>query len=134
MEEVVKFLKESTVQYFSTIGLDGKPKVRLFQFMIENDNKVLFCTSNQKSVYKEMKNNKFVEVCSSNEKFEWLRLSGEVVFISDISVKNKVIESSGLVKSIYKTGNNPIFEVFYLKNAKAIISDFSGNPPKEYNL
>ncbi|WP_195335247.1 pyridoxamine 5'-phosphate oxidase family protein [Paraclostridium bifermentans] len=134
MEEVVKFLKESTVQYFSTIGLDGKPKVRPFQFMIENDNKVLFCTSNQKSVYKEIKNNKFVEVCSSNEKFEWLRLSGEVVFISDISVKNKVIESSGLVKSIYKTGNNPIFEVFYLKNAKAIISDFSGNPPKEYNL
>ena len=27
---------------------------------------------------------------------------------------------------------NPIFEVFYLKNARAVSADFSGNPPKEY--
>ena len=30
--------------------------------------------------------------------------------------------------------DNPIFEVFYLKDAHAVIADFSGNPPKEYNL
>ena len=34
----------------------------------------------------------------------------------------------------YQTADNPIFEVFYLANAKAVISDFSGNPPKEYTL
>ena len=39
-----------------------------------------------------------------------------------------------IVKGQYQTANNPIFEVFYLTEAKAIISDFSDNPPKEYTL
>ena len=34
----------------------------------------------------------------------------------------------------YGEATNPIFEVFYLKNAHAVIADFSGNPPKEYDL
>ena len=134
MNEVIKFLKENPTQYFATIGLDKKPKVRPFQFMIEEDNKLFFCTSNQKDVFSELKNTTSVELCVSNEKFEWLRLSGDVEFSNDLEIKNKVIESSPLVKSIYKTGDNPTFELFYLNNAKAVITDFSGNPPKEYNL
>ena len=39
-----------------------------------------------------------------------------------------------IVKSQYQTADNPIFEVFYLAEAHAVIADFSGNPPKEYNL
>lgn len=134
MNEVIKFLKENPVQYFATIGLDGKPKVRPFQFMIEEDNKLFFCTSNQKDVFSEIKNTPSVELCISNEKFEWMRLSGDVVFSNDLEIKNKVIESSPLVKSIYKTADNPTFEIFYLNNAKAVIDDFSGNAPREYNL
>ena len=38
-------------------------------------------------------------------------------------------------KEVYKDMQaNPIFEVFYLKNAHAVIADFSGNPPEEYDL
>lgn len=40
MNEVVKFLTENPVQYFATIGLDGKPKVRPFQFMLEYGGKL----------------------------------------------------------------------------------------------
>ena len=39
-----------------------------------------------------------------------------------------------IVKGQYGEATNPIFEVFYLKDAHAVIADFSGNPPKEYNL
>ncbi len=42
--------------------------------------------------------------------------------------------SNQIVKGQYQKADNPIFEVFYLEDAKAIISDFSGQPPKEYNL
>ena len=37
-----------------------------------------------------------------------------------------------IVKGQYHTADNPIFEVFYLEDAKAVIADFSGNPPKTY--
>ena len=134
MNEVVKFLEENSVQYFSTVGLDNKPKVRPFQFMLEDGGKLYFCTNSEKDVFKQMENNPYVEVCVSNPKFAWMRLKGKAQFSNDMAIKEKVINSSPLVKSLYKTADNPIFEIFYLDDAKAVIADFSGNAPKEFNL
>lgn len=134
MNEVIEFLKENPVQYFATVGLDNKAKVRPFRFMIEDGGKLYFCTNNEKDVFKQIKNNPYVEVCVLNSKFQWMRLNGKVKFSNDMDIKKKVIESSPLVKSLYKTADNPIFEIFYLEDAKAIIADSSGNAPKEFNL
>lgn len=134
MSEVVKFLTENPVQCLATIGLDGKPKVRPFQFMIEQDGKLYFSTSNQKDVYKQIKRQPYVEVSISSPAFAWIRLSGKAVFSKDLDIKKKIIESSPLVKSLYGKAENPALEIFYLDEAKAVIADFSGNPSKEYNL
>jgi uncharacterized pyridoxamine 5'-phosphate oxidase family protein len=134
MNEVVKFLNENPTQYLGTIDKDGNPKVRPFQFMLEKGGKLFFCTSNMKDVYEEIKNKPNIELCTSSSNLSWIRLSGKVVFSNDIDVKNAIIEQSSLVRSIYKTPDNPIFEIFYIENAKAIISDFSGQPPKTINL
>jgi uncharacterized pyridoxamine 5'-phosphate oxidase family protein len=134
MKTVVDFLKKSQVQYFSTIGLDGKPKVRPFQFALEDDGKIYYCTSNQKPVFKQMQANPNVEICASGENFSWLRLSGKAIFVDDLKMKAKVQEAMPMVKSIYKTPDNPIFELFYLEYAVAVITDFSGNPPKTIKL
>jgi uncharacterized pyridoxamine 5'-phosphate oxidase family protein len=134
MKEVVKFLTENPVQYLATVGLDGKPKVRPFQFMLEQDGKLYYCTNNTKQAYKEIQKRPYVEICTCSPAYAWLRLSGKVVFSKDLSIKKKIVESHDLLKTLYKTAENPIFEIFYLENAKAVISDFSGNPPKEYSL
>ncbi|OBR92332.1 MULTISPECIES: pyridoxamine 5'-phosphate oxidase family protein [Clostridium] len=134
MNEVVKFLKENPVQYFATVGLDGKPKVRPFQFMLEKDGNLYFCTNNKKDVFAQLQKCPYVEISTSSPKFAWIRLNGKVVFSNDMETKKAIIESSSLVKSLYKSAENPIFEIFYLKDAKAVIADFSGNPPKEYAL
>ena len=134
MNEVVKFLTENPVQYFATVGLDGRPKVRPFQFMLEKDGKLYYCTSNQKPVYKEVQKQPYVEICTSSPAFSWIRMSGRVVFSKDLNIKKKIMAGNDLLKTIYKTAENPIFEIFYLENARAVISDFSGSPPKEYVL
>lgn len=134
MNEVVKFLSENPVQYLGTTDKEGNPKVRPFQFMIEKGGKLFFSTSNQKEVYEEIKNNSNVELCVSSPSYEWIRLSGKVVFSTDMDVKVGIIEHSPLVKSIYKTPDNPNFEIFYLDNAKAVIADFSGQPPRTISL
>lgn len=134
MNEVVKFLTENPVQYFATIGLDNKPKVRPFQFMLEHDGKLYFCTNNKKDVFTQIKKCPYVEITTSSPKFAWIRLNGKVVFSDDLKIKKTIIDHSDLVKSLYKTADNPIFEIFYLEDAKATIADFSGNPPKEYSL
>ena len=42
-------------------------------------------------------------------------------------------DSNELVKALYETGENPVFEVFTI-NGKATIADFSGEPPKTFDI
>ena len=62
-----------------------------------------------------------------------LDLQFMAVFENDMEVK-ELCMNNPIVKGQYNTADNPIFEVFYLENAQAVIADFSGNPPKEYTL
>lgn len=133
MKEVVEFLQANPVQYLATIGRDGKAKCRPFMFCFEKDNRLWFCTNNQKDVYKDMQANPEVEVSVSTPTYAWIRLNGKVVFENNMAVKEECMNNP-IVKGQYNSANNPIFEVFYLEDAHAVIAGFSGNPPKEYNL
>jgi uncharacterized pyridoxamine 5'-phosphate oxidase family protein len=134
MNTIVDFLVQSQTQYLATVGLNGKPKVRPFQFMLEVKGRLYFCTSNRKAVFKEMQNNPYVELCASGENLSWLRLTGKVVFSDDLELKAKVMEASPLVKSMYQAPDDPAFEIFYLDDAVATITDLSGNPPQTFTL
>lgn len=131
-ETIEKILRENPTHYFATVGLDGKPKVRPFGFMTVEGGRLYYCTNNKKDVYAQMQRQPCVELCVCTPNFEWLRVSGKAIFSGDQVIKEKVFECSELVKSMYKSADNPIFEVFYLEEAKAVLSDFSGEPPKEF--
>ncbi len=131
---VTDFLIKSQVQYLATIGLDDKPKVRPFQFMLEEGGRLYFCTSNQKPVFKEMQQHPYVEFCASGANFSWLRLNGKVVFSKDLGLKARIQDAGPIVKSIYQTPDNPAFEIFYLDGATATIADLSGQPPRTFKL
>lgn len=134
MKTVTDFLTKNRTVYLATMGIDGNPKVRPFQFMLEDGGKLYFCTANNKTVYREMQQHPAVEFSICDDKFAWLRLHGRAVFSADLGIKAKVLEGNPLVKSIYKTADNPTFEIFYLEGAAATIADFSGNPPQNFNL
>lgn len=133
MKEVVEFLQANPVQYLATVGRDGKAKCRPFMFCFEKNNKLWFCTNNQKDVYKDMQVNPGIEISVSSPSYSWIRLNGQVVFEDNKEVKEGCM-SNPIVKGQYNSADNPIFEVFYLENAHAVIADFSGNPPKEYKF
>ena len=84
-------------------------------------------------MYKELDANPNCEIVTATPEFVWLRISGEVEFTDSVELKQKVIDSNDLVKALYETGENPVFEVFTI-NGKATIADFSGEPPKTYEL
>ncbi len=77
MREVVEFLQENPVQYLATIGRDGKAKCRPFMFCFEKDNKLWFCTNNQKDVYKDIQVNPKIEISVSSPSYAWIRLNGK---------------------------------------------------------
>ena len=133
MEEVIRFLQENPVQYLATVGRDGKAKCRPFMFMAAHDGRLWFCTNNTKDVYRDMQADPYVEVCVSSPSYAWIRLNGKAVFENNHEVK-EICMQNPIVRGQYQTADNPIFEVFYLADAKAVIADFSGNPPQQYSL
>lgn len=133
MNEVVEFLQANPIQYLGTVGRDGKAKCRPFMFCFEKDGKLWFCTNNTKDVYQEMQANPDVELSISDPYYTWIRLNGKAVFENNMAVKEGCMENP-IVKGQYNTADNPIFEVFYLKDAKAVFADFSGEPPKTFSL
>lgn len=133
MSRVTEFLQENPVQYLATVGRDGKAKCRPFMFCFEEDGRLWFCTNHTKDVYQDMQKNPYIEISVSNASYAWIRLNGKAVFENNMEIKKKCMNNP-IVKGQYETAENPIFEVFYLEGAKAVIADFSGNPPEEYTL
>ena len=133
MKKVIAFLQENPVQYLATIGRDGKAKCRPFMFAGEMDGKLWLCTNSTKDVYKDMQVNPYVELSVSSPSYAWIRLSGKAVFENNMAAKDMCM-ANPIVKGQYGDASNPIFEVFYLAEARAVIADFSGNPPQEYSL
>ena len=84
-------------------------------------------------MYKELAKNSNFEITTVTSEFKWIRISGKVEFSIDLELKQKVIDSNELVKSLYQNGSNPEFEVFTI-SGDATIADFSGNPPKTYKI
>ena len=133
MNKVVEFLNANPVQYLATVGRDGKAKCRPFMFAGELDGKLWFCTNNTKEVYQDMLANPEIELSVASPAYAWIRLNGKVVFEDNRAVKEMCLENP-IVKGQYQTPDNPIFVVFYLANAHAVIADFSGNPPQATTL
>lgn len=133
MNDVVKFLQENPVQYLATVGRDGKARCRPFMFCFEQNGKLWFCTNTTKEVYKDLQQNPYVQLSVSSPAYAWIRLDGKAVFEDSRAVKEGCM-SNPIVKGQYRTADNPIFTVFYLEGAHAVIADFSGSAPREYSL
>lgn len=133
MKEVVTFLEANPVQYLATVGRDGKAKCRPFMFAGVPDGRIWFCTNTTKEVYRDMQANPNVELSVPSPGYAWLRLSGEAVF-SDSAAAKELCLQNPIVRSQYGDASNPIFTVFWLRDARAVIADFSGKPPRTYTL
>lgn len=133
MEKVVQFLQENRMGSLATVE-NGKPRVRPWGFMMEENGKFYFCTANTKDVFDQLKQTPFIEFTATSKDMGWVRLSGEVVFTDDKNLKRKILENNPMVKGIYNSEDNPIFEVFYIEHGEAILSDFSGQPPKTFQF
>lgn len=131
--EAIEFMAKNNVLYLATVDSKGNPRVRPFMYYFEKNGKPYFCTSNKKPMYEQLKAHPQVEFTTANPEFAWIRFNGKVVFTSDISIKNAIIEASPLVKSLYGSGSNPDFEAFTIEGT-AVIADFSGQPPKTYTI
>ena len=134
MKELIKFTNENPICYFAT-DEDGQPRVRALGFWFADETGFYFQIGGMKDLYKQLKNNKKVEACFYKpEKMigTMLRISGEVEFLDDIKLKEKVLIDRPFLKNFGLTVDNPNLVIFRIAHGKAHFWTMENNlNPKE---
>lgn len=135
MQEALDLLEKGKFVFLATCEGD-QPRVRPFGYMgVQHDGKLWFCTATNKAVYAQLAKNPKVEMAvTTTPDMLTLRITGRAVFEDQKAVKEAIMEKSAVVRSIYKTPDNPVFAVFYLADGEGTITDMTGNPPKRCSL
>ena len=126
MKEVLEFLKLCGVYFIATVEGD-QPRVRPFGAQCEFEGKLYLTTSNQKAVYAQMKANPKVEISGMAPDGRWIRLTAEAVFDERREARKAMLDANPTLGNLYSLDDGK-FEVFYLRNASAVICSFTAAP------
>ena len=118
MKEVYEFLKKCNTYYLATVEGD-QARVRPFGTIDMFEDKLYIQTGKVKEVSKQMMANPKVELCAFNGQ-EWIRVAGT-------AVEDSREEAQAHMLAMYKPGDGNT-QVFYLKDATAVISSFTAEP------
>ena len=125
MKRFEKILNANPNGVFAT--QDGTAvRTRVFQYLFAEGNKVYFCTSNQKAVYKQLQANPYVSFCVHPANFSpVLSVNGKAVFTDDMALKTRALDENPMIKGIYGGPENPIFELFYIAVEEVVTFSFT---------
>ena len=121
MREVYDFLKKCGVYYLATVEGD-QPRVRPFGTVDIFEDRLYIQTGKIKPVADQMKANPKVEICGFVDG-QWIRVAAEAVLDERIEPQAHMLDNYPSLKANYQPGDGNT-EVYYLKNATAVISSF----------
>lgn len=126
MERVLQFLNDAQVFYLATVDEQGQPHVRPFGAADIFDGKLYICTNNQKSVYKQLKENPKLEI-SAMAGDKWIRLRGEAREDDRIQARQAMLDAHPELAGMYKADDG-LMVALALDNATAEICSMTEAP------
>ena len=124
-QQVIEFLKNKRITHFSTISLDGNPRVRVFSIAKITDGRIYFFTGSFKEVWKEIKANPNVEF-SVHEKEGTIRVRGKVTIVKDQNVLDDFNKEFPHMLKFYK-GHEDSLKLIYLEHPEILIFEMKKN-------
>ena len=125
MDKVVDFLKSAEVYYLATVDGD-QPRVRPFGTVNVFEGKLYIQTGKVKDVSKQLHANPKAEICAFKDG-KWIRVSGELVEDDRREARESMLNAYPNLRSMYSEDDGNT-EVFYFKDAVAVISSFTSAP------
>jgi uncharacterized pyridoxamine 5'-phosphate oxidase family protein len=132
MKEVIDFLNENRNGFMATV-VDGNPGCAL-GLHVRGEWKVILLYKQRQGCLQTDGEYPHVEFSMMNSGNAWIRISGGITFTEDQECKARVLGASEVVKSVYRTADNPLLKVFYIEHGRAVMADFSGQPPKTFTF
>ena len=132
---VTKTFDRFSLQYGTTLGLDGNPQIRPIEFKFEQDGVLYFDTVEFYESYAELQAHPYIQLCICDpETMTYVRLGGKVNFTKDPAIVNRCFAESPVLTSQF--GNNrEVVVAYYLTEAWAEFNSFAdGLPYRSYTL
>lgn len=126
LKEIAQFLDDNAPAFLATLGTCGNPRVRPMQSPLLVGDRIYFGTTNNKGLFKHIKNYNGIEFCSCAKDGTFLRLRANAVFEPNLEVKKIMFEKYPHLVNLYETPQNPKFEVFYLDHLSARMQFVNG--------
>ncbi len=120
MEKTIDFLKKNKFGNLATC--DGnKPDTRPFEVAYISNEGLLFYVSSDTEISKQLKTNPNICFCATNEKYDYLKVKGEISFSTKQEDKDKVLTNSHFAKEVYESSGKDKMEVFYLQHGECML-------------
>lgn len=125
MERVCEFLKKAGTYYLATVEGD-QPRVRPFGTAHIFEGKLYIQTGKVKPVSKQLAENPKAELCAFKDGM-WIRIACELVEDDRMEARKSMLDAYPNLRKMYDE-NDGNTQVFYMKNAVATFSSFTGAP------
>lgn len=126
MNEVYEFLKSCGTYYLATLE-GSQPRVRPFGTVDMFEGKLYIQTGKSKAVAQQLKANPNLEISAMSADGKWIRISAEAVLDNNLAAQTHMLEAYPSLQAMYRPGDGNT-EVYYLKNAAAVICSFTEAP------
>ena len=134
IKDCIDFANENKVCYLATTEGD-QPRVRALGFWFADETGFYFQTGSIKTMYKQLIVNPKVEACFYHREGTigtMLRVAGEVEFISDYKLKERVLIERPFLKEFGLTIESPGLIIFRISHGEAHFWTMENNlKPKE---
>ena len=125
IQKVYDFLNDAGTYYLATVDGD-QPRVRPFGTVNIFDGKLYIQTGKSKDVSKQLHANPKAEICAFKDG-NWLRVACELIEDDRREARESMLNAYPQLRAMYSEDDGNT-EVFYMKNATATFSSFTGAP------
>ena len=130
MIDYAAFLKDNNCGVLASLDDQGMGiRTGVIEFLFGEGNKMFFCTSDGRPLFKRVTANPMVSFCVNLPDYSTvLSINGKVVFVDDLELKQRALDSLPQIKRAYKTADNPVFKVYYIDVEFVDTFDFENGP------
>jgi uncharacterized pyridoxamine 5'-phosphate oxidase family protein len=126
MKKINEFLDQNKFGSLATCD-NVKPDARPFELSFHSDKGMFFYSAADESITKELKVNPNICFCATDPNYNYVKVSGSVVFSDNKDDKTKILEKSEFAKAVYNESNIDNMNVFFLPHGKCMMHFHNDN-------
>ena len=135
IQDCIKFSNENPICFFATAE-NNQPRVRALGFWFADETGFYFQVGAMKDIYPQLQQNPKTEVCFYKHEGMtgiMLRIAGEIEFMNDHSLREKVLNDRPFLKGFGLSVDSPGLIIFRIAHGNAHFWTMEQNmKPKDY--